>query len=155
VAQEARPVGVPGAKGGATVTTRNVSAKTVMAQIAWEREQAKLPGVFIPLKTVSEANQRGRWFKGHKRAKDQRCVVGLTMRGRRPQMPCTVTLTRYGPRLLDPFDNLPRALKAVADGVCDAFGVDDKLGSGLTFKAEQEQARFYGVRIVVEPKETR
>lgn len=122
------------------------------AKKRWLTEQRVKPGMFLEIRTLSEANRRDKW-EGIRRAKVQRAYVKAVLRGYRPELPCVVTLTRYGPRLLDEFDNLPRALKAVADGVCDAFGVDDKPGSGLRFVAAQERSKHYGVRILAAPDE--
>jgi hypothetical protein len=120
------------------------------AKKRWLTEQRLKPGLFLELQTLSEANRRDKWG-GIKRAKMQRAYVAAMLKGYRPILPCVVTLTRYAPRLLDEFDNLPRSLKAVADGVCDAFGVDDKPGSGLRFKAAQEKSPHYGIRIELTP----
>lgn len=78
--------------------------------------------MILPIKTVSEANRRDHWAARAKRAKAQRwaafCYVPTH------PLPCVVTLTRIGPRLLDD-DNLRGALKAVRDGIADRLGVDD------------------------------
>lgn len=90
--------------------------------------------VTLPLRLISEANQRGSWHAGAKRAKGQRSVVSLAVNhwrhgGRHHDAlilsgGLAVTLTRIGPKKLDT-DNLARACKAVRDGVADALGVDD------------------------------
>lgn len=78
--------------------------------------------VMIPIKTVSETNQREHWTSRHRRRKAQRwaafCHTPIH------QLPCVVTLTRVAPRRLDD-DNLRGALKAVRDGIADRLGVDD------------------------------
>jgi hypothetical protein len=118
--------------------------------------------VTLPLRTVSEANQRGHWSKGAKRAKEQRSVVALALGphlrkvvaahlGIAPALRygLAVTLTRIGPRRLDG-DNLQRALKAVRDGVADALGVDDG-DERIEWRYEQlyagEGPKGYGVQI--------
>ncbi len=81
----------------------------------------------LPIETCSESNQRDHWAKRAARARRQRGVTTLAcaMAARAVQLPVVVTLTRISPRPLDD-DNLRGALKAVRDGVADAFGLDDR-----------------------------
>lgn len=76
----------------------------------------------IPIKTVSEANQREHWAKKAARQKKQRHAAWLMTKS--CPLPCIVTLTRIGPRTLDD-DNLRGAMKATRDGVADRLGIDD------------------------------
>jgi len=78
--------------------------------------------VWLPVQTVSEANQREHWSKKAKRAKRQRHAALLL--APRHSLPAVVRLTRLSRSRLDD-DNLRGALKAVRDGVADAFGVAD------------------------------
>jgi hypothetical protein len=118
---------------------------------AWERQMYQLPGVFLPIRCLNEANRRDHWTEKAKRAKEQRGVVAMAVwRRGRMSLPAAVVLIRYGPRVLD-MDGLVRSLKAVRDGVADAFGVDDREGCGLSFGYRQEKSRWYGVRIEIEP----
>lgn len=81
----------------------------------------------LPIKTVSEANQREHWAKKAKRAKMQRSVTGKAVGavlGELPPAPIVIKLIRYGKRKLDS-DNLARSFKAVRDGIADALGLDD------------------------------
>ena len=97
--------------------------------------------VTLPIRLLSEANQRGHWSKGAKRAKEQRTAtlwavlsrIVPTSGGGWATMPdwrltgeqgLAVTLVRIAPRNLDT-DNLARAFKAIRDGVADALGVND------------------------------
>jgi hypothetical protein len=126
---------------------------------SWLTEQQHGPGVFLPLRCLNESNRRGRgddrWAKA-KRAKEQRNAANIAMRcARHPgymvtrrDLPAAITLTRYGPRRMDD-DGNQRALKAVRDGVADAFGTNDGPDGGLTFEYRQEVANFYGCRIEV------
>jgi hypothetical protein len=103
-----------------------------------------------PILTVSEANKRGHWAKGARRAKSQRDVVKLLLvskLGRAPAPPLEVRLVRIAPRRLDG-DNLQRALKAIRDGVADWLGVDDG-DPRLTWLYDQGAGapKYYGVRV--------
>ncbi len=91
-----------------------------------QRHQGRLV-VKLPIRTVSETNQRGHWAKKAGRAKAQRNMAALVFRGMvaATPLPVTVTLVRIAPRSLDD-DNLRGAFKAIRDGVADAFGVDDR-----------------------------
>jgi hypothetical protein len=82
--------------------------------------------VRLPIRTQSETNMREHWTKRHRRRAGQRTPTALAMAviGREYELPVVVRLTRIAPRQLDD-DNLRGALKAVRDGVADAFGVDD------------------------------
>lgn len=114
--------------------------------------------VVIPgLRLVSEANERGAWFKGAKRAADQRRVVKLVLRTRRPPaLPCVVRVVRVAPRDLDAGDNLSRAAKAVRDEIAAWLGTDDR-DPRITWHVGQEKggAREYAVRILVRSFSTR
>jgi hypothetical protein len=83
--------------------------------------------LLLPIRTVSETNQREHWAKRHRRRADQRSATLLhlrAMRMRLPSLPVRITLTRVAPRKLDD-DNLRGALKAVRDGVADWLELDD------------------------------
>lgn len=132
--------------------------------------------VTLPLRLLSEANERGSWHAGAKRAKGQRRVtmMALLRATRRfvatEPLPVAVTLTRIAPRKLDD-DNLQRACKAVRDGVADALGVDDgderiewryKQRHGMADERRtllavgsprQRSASLYGVEIRIEAAE--
>lgn len=87
-------------------------------------EAAALLGVAItlPIKTVSESNQREHWAKKARRVKTHRYTARMMCPHVKP--PVIVTLTRIAPRKLDD-DNLRGALKAVRDGIADRLGVPD------------------------------
>ena len=82
----------------------------------------------VPVKTVSEANQREHWAVKNKRKKAQQLEVAVAwhnnLGGRRVQLPCVVKLTRIGPRKLDG-DNLAGAMKHCQDEIARRLGVDD------------------------------
>tara|TARA_R110000868_G_scaffold398689_2_gene672063 strand:+ start:582 stop:941 length:360 start_codon:yes stop_codon:yes gene_type:complete len=82
--------------------------------------------IYLPIATVSEANQREHWAKKAARAKAQRAQAYLLTFGlRRMLLPATVRLTRISPRELDD-DNLRGAIKAVRDGIADRLGINDR-----------------------------
>lgn len=81
----------------------------------------------IEVQTVSETNQRGHWAKKAERAKLQRGIGKVWTQqwvNDLPPKPWRVTLTRIGRRRLDT-GNVPAAMKAVQDGICDALQIDD------------------------------
>jgi hypothetical protein len=89
--------------------------------------------VWLPVKTVSEANGRDHWRVKARRTKKQRFAA----RALCPAfaLPAVVRLTRLSSGRLDD-DNLRGALKAVRDGIADAFGVADN-DPRLTWEYEQ------------------
>lgn len=109
-----------------------------------------LPGVFVPLRTVSEANAHEHWRVRQRRAKRQRNAATLFVRVGydRLTLPATIRLTRYGKGQLDD-DNLAGSFKHIRDGIADAFGVDDR-DKRYTWVYRQERSKFYGVRIEIE-----
>lgn len=84
--------------------------------------------VTLPLKIVSESNQRCHWREKSARARQHRSTARLMMAveaGPAPIAPgIVITLTRIAPRELDD-DNLASGFKATRDGVADWLGIDD------------------------------
>jgi hypothetical protein len=80
----------------------------------------------VPVKLISEANQREHWAIKNKRKKaQQRTVEMVWLAGRyRVAPPVVVTLTRVGVRKLDS-DNLAGSCKHVQDAIAKCMGVDD------------------------------
>lgn len=107
--------------------------------------------LYLELKTISEPNARGHWAKRAARAKAQRrmahalCAAPAAAVG----LPVAVTLTRIAPSNGLDDDNLRGALKAVRDGVADAFGLDDRDGR-IRWQYGQAHGKDYGVRIDME-----
>jgi len=95
-----------------------------------------------PIKTVSEANRPGResWRTQWERKKDQKASMHYdlcnALRGRQVKLPCTVTLVRVGPKLMDD-DNLARAFKAIRDSIANKLGVDDGETDKIRFRYDQ------------------
>lgn len=109
--------------------------------------------VLLPVRTCSEANQRGHWGKRARRAKKQREAARFLVRAARVALPksgaVVITLTRFAPRALDT-DNLASGLKAVRDGVADALRVDDG-SSRIEWRYAQQKGKpgEYAVRVVI------
>jgi hypothetical protein len=95
--------------------------------------------LILPIKTVSEANNRDNWRKKRTRRIAQQREVNIEWkreaRGRKVKLPCVVKFTRIAPRKLDD-DNLRSAFKGIRDEVARLLGVDD---GGDQVKWEYEQ----------------
>jgi hypothetical protein len=81
----------------------------------------------IPLKIVSEANQREHWApKRRRRRAQQELMLAhlLANRDKLPPFPVSVQFTRYGIQPLDN-DNLTGAFKHVRDEIASFYKVDD------------------------------
>lgn len=111
----------------------------------------------LPLKTFSEANISEHWRVRADRHKKQKAHVGYAMNlvKSKIKMPCTVTLKRYGKRLLDAHDNLPISFKHILDQVCIGITGDKRPGradghSGLTFKYQQEKSKEYFIKVTID-----
>ena len=107
--------------------------------------------VDIPIRTQSEANLREHWAVKARRVKLHRdtayIVIKNALRGAKP-LPCTVTLTRISPRLLDD-DNLRQAMKATRDGIADWLGVDDRSPLIRWEYAQLKASKYHAVRVEV------
>jgi hypothetical protein len=107
--------------------------------------------VRIPIRVVSLSNLRECWQAKQRRAKTHRAAVKLAL-GRDikgPPPPYVITLTRIGPRVLDP-GNLEASFKHIQDGVADWLGIDDG-DKRLTWRYEQrrEGAKTYAAEVVI------
>lgn len=108
--------------------------------------------IWVPIRTVSEANRREHWAARAKRARAQRSATLLALRCQRVDLLdyraaelVRVLLVRTGRRLDD--DNLRGALKSVRDGVADWRGVDDGHPSWEWIYAQEPGAP--GVRVMI------
>lgn len=81
--------------------------------------------IYLPIRTVSLANQREHWAKRSKRARKERQASYLVTSGKLPAPPCVVKLVRVAPRELDD-DNLRGSMKSIRDGIADRLGIDDR-----------------------------
>lgn len=81
----------------------------------------------IEIRTVPGLNAREHWQARSRRVKAERAATAWMLKpATRPQLPCTVLLTRVAPSAGVDDDNLSGALKAVRDQVAEWLGVDDK-----------------------------
>jgi hypothetical protein len=83
--------------------------------------------ITIPLKIVSEANQREHWApKRRRRRAQQETMLAhlLAYKDKLPPFPVSVQFTRYGIQPLDN-DNLTGAFKHVRDEIASFYKVDD------------------------------
>ena len=119
--------------------------------------------VTIPIKTISEANQRGitrlaAIFKA-KRIKTQRSETYYSLLGayaRLPPIVCkqplVITLTRIAPRALD-HGNLEASFKEVQDGVADwlagEYGKGQDRREGLCWQYRQQRGKPKEYAVVV------
>ena len=109
--------------------------------------------VTVPIRLVSEANQREHWAKKAKRVKGHRWAVMLHLRAqpkRKPPLPVTVLLTRIAPRRLDD-DNAISAQKGCRDSVAEWLGVNDRSPLVTWRYAQEQRSKVYAVRIEITP----
>lgn len=109
------------------------------------------------LRTVSEANDRSHWAVKNKRKQEQQQLVAVAMQnalqGKTIELPCTVKLTRIGPKGMDD-DNLIRSCKGVRDILAQKLGADD--GSDqIKFEYYQQPVavRTYGLKVQITSQE--
>jgi len=108
--------------------------------------------IVLPLRVVSEANERGHWSDKAARSRNHRHVTTYAVRSKLPRrvgapVSIHVWFTRFGVRLLDD-DNLVGAFKACRDGVADALGVNDR-DVRYTWHYDQKRGP-YSIRIDLE-----
>lgn len=116
----------------------------------------------VPVKTVSEANQRDHWAKKASRTKSLRqaghlhTMAAVAKHFGRTASPdrvladhdsVEILLTRVAPGQLDD-DNLASSLKAFRDGVADAFQSDDK-NPKISWKYAQVRGKTYSVEVTL------
>lgn len=128
--------------------------------------------ITIPMETVSESNggrkkaiiRQGKkvyksehWRDAHKRHTKQKGMVQLMLNPHRHKftLPCHVIVTRFAPRKLDGFENLPMSLKWIVDAVCATLTGDYRPGRAdsddrITIECRQLQSSEYGVGIRLE-----
>lgn len=82
-------------------------------------------------------------YPKHVRAQVTVAFAGVTL----PEPPCDVTITRVGPRMLDPTANLPVSAKTVEDAIAALFGIDDA-DPRVKYSVEQRKGP-YAVEIQV------
>lgn len=89
--------------------------------------------ISIAIRTAPGLNVREHWRARARRVKAERNAVAWALllsqrpdKAKRPELPCTVRLTRVAPSNGLDDDNLAGALKGVRDQVAEWLGVDDK-----------------------------
>lgn len=110
--------------------------------------------VKMKIRTISMANVREHWAVRAKRNKAHRAAVGAQFLWcpeilKDTPFPLTVTLTRYGKRLLDD-DNLAGSFKAIRDEVATQLCRDDNPKSGISWIYKQDKSKEYWIEILVE-----
>jgi hypothetical protein len=106
--------------------------------------------VYLPLRTVSLANQREHWGKKARRAKSERQAAYLLTNGKLPTPPCVVKLVRVAPRGLDD-DNLRGSMKSIRDGVADRLGIDDRDPS-VVWEYDQQRGKPKEYAVIIEAR---
>lgn len=105
----------------------------------------------LPIRLVSVANQREHWAKRAKRTKSHRgtAKLALAYHASRVPLPVDICITRVAPRMLD-MDNCVASMKAIQDGIADAFCIKDN-DPRIRFEYAQERGKpkEYAVKIQV------
>ena len=98
----------------------------------------------VPIRLVSEANQRDHWRVRNARKKSQQFVTSIMLSSIREKLvqvggewPLDIVLTRVGPRKMDK-DNNAGSFKHVQDAIAKWFGFDD--GDETKVRWHYEQA---------------
>ncbi len=106
--------------------------------------------IVVPLRTAG-SNAREHWRQRHGRVKRERHAVGWMLKtAQRPDIPCTVLLTRVAPSSGLDDDNLRAALKGARDEVADWLGVNDRDAARVRYAYAQTRGPW-GVRIEFGP----
>lgn len=106
-----------------------------------------------PIRIRSEANSREHWRVKSDRRKAQQQEMDVlllnALQGRKIQLPCTVTLTRIGPKLMDD-DNWINGAKGIRDAIARRLGVDDG-DPMIQFRYDQTPVgrREYNVKVEI------
>lgn len=119
--------------------------------------------VVVPAVTVSTANKREHYHAKASRVRGERLAAALSTytliakaraAGVEP-LPCTITLTRRSPRLLDD-DNLRPALKAWRDGVADRLRLKNDRDPRVRWEYAQQTCKGWAacavcIKLTVDP----
>jgi len=110
----------------------------------------------IPLRTVSEANCFAPWREKYKRHRIQQSTIAkfLNPLKEKIKLPCQIMLTRFAPRELDEFENLPMSFKYIVDAICAILTQDYRPGHAdrdkrINLKCTQVISKDYGIRIEI------
>lgn len=117
----------------------------------------------IPIRTVPGLNAREHWAKRAKRVKQERAAAHLMAKLPAANLkrveekaqdwarfyPLEITLVRVKPRgPKTDSDNLQGAMKAIRDGIADAFGIDDGDETVAAWRYGQGKGPW-GVRVII------
>ena len=112
--------------------------------------------IYLPLRTVSEANCFEHWTEKRKRHKAQQRLVSFALKPHRDKirLPCNILLTRFAPDELDTFDNLPMSFKYIVDAICAIITGEYRPGKAdsdkrISIACDQIQRKEYGIRIEI------
>lgn len=111
----------------------------------------------IPIRVISEANQREHWATKYRRKNEQQGITYLLLaravrRSKQPfPIPATVRLVRLGAKTLDT-DNLAGAFKHIQDAIAKWIDIDDG-DPRVRYEYAQEPngKREYSVRVEILP----
>lgn len=125
-------------------------------QAVREREGASEPlcnlSFDAPIRIHSEANNRDHWATKSKRRKAQQqemdAMLLNALRGRKVALPCTVKLTRVGPKKMDD-DNWINGAKGIRDAIARRLGIDDG-DPRIKFEYEQRPIGERSYNVLVE-----
>lgn len=102
--------------------------------------------ILVPLRT-NPGNPREMWQARSSRVKKERkAVAWMLVRQVKPQIPCSVLLTRCAPSNGLDDDNLRSSLKGVRDQVAAWLGIDDRHSTKVHYRYAQIRGAW-GVRI--------
>lgn len=110
--------------------------------------------ITVPIRTVAGLNAREHWQTRSRRVRKEREATAWMLRSApRPDVPCTVVLTRVAPSSGVDDDNLAGALKGVRDEVAKWLGVDDRKRQVVRYRYGQCRGAKgeWGVRIEFGP----
>ncbi len=112
----------------------------------------------LPIRVVSEANQRDHYMAKHSRKVAQQAELTTEWRRlvkkHRLTLPVTVRFTRIGPKALDS-DNLAGSFKHVRDSLAKILGVDDGDDRiSFTYAQQANGKRVYGIQIEIQQAAT-
>lgn len=111
--------------------------------------------LYLPIKTVSEANCSQHWAIKSKRHQQQKQLVSLLLSKHKFSPPCTFTLTRLAPKLLDKHDNLPMSMKYIVDALAELATGNYTPGQAdsddrIVIEYGQEVSKRYGIKLCIE-----
>ena len=112
--------------------------------------------VTIPIRTVNTLNRREHHFARASRVKkEKRTTAWMLASIDRPDLPCTVTMTRIAPQNRMDSDGIVSGMKAIRDAIAEWLGVDDSQASPITWVvtpySEKGQKGEYAVRVEFSP----